>query len=66
MVFVMFMTLWAMFQQVIFQWSWFGNDSNLLLFIFGAVIFVFAIWIMLTAFSALSGKYDDKIIIEDE
>ncbi|MBO1915438.1 hypothetical protein J4G37_62735, partial [Microvirga sp. 3-52] len=25
MVFVMFMTLWAMFQQVIFQWSWFGS-----------------------------------------
>ncbi|WP_172368896.1 carbon starvation CstA family protein [Sporosarcina jiandibaonis] len=66
MVFVMFMTLWAMFQQVIFQWSWFGNNSNTLLFIFGAVIFVFAIWIMLTAFSALSGKYDDKIITEEE
>lgn len=66
MVFVMFMTLWAMFQQVIFQWSWFGSNSNMLLFIFGAFIFVFAVWIMLTAFSALSGKYDDKIVLDDE
>lgn len=66
MVFLMFMTLYAMFQQVFFQWSWFGNDTNMLLFVFGAIIFVFAIWIMLTAISALSGKYDDKIVIEDE
>lgn len=60
------MTLWAMFQQVVFQWSWFGSNANMLLFIFGAFIFVFAVWIMLTAFSALSGKYDDKIVSEDE
>ena len=66
MVFLMFMTLYAMFQQVIFQWSWFGNDSNMLLFVFGAIIFVFAIWIMLTAISALSGKFDDKIVGKDE
>lgn len=66
MAFVMFMTLWAMFQQVVFEWSWFGENSNLLLFAFGAVIFVFAVWIMLTAISALSGKYDDKIAIDDE
>src|SRR5699024_2780252 len=26
MIFVMFMTLWAMFKQVLFEWSWFGSD----------------------------------------
>ncbi|WP_284139313.1 MULTISPECIES: carbon starvation protein A [unclassified Virgibacillus] len=57
MVFLMFMTLYAMFQQVFFEWSWFGSSSNSLLFIFGAIIFVFAIWITLTAFSVLSNEH---------
>ncbi|SET27938.1 carbon starvation protein [Oceanobacillus limi] len=61
MIFLMFMTLYAMFQQVVFQWSWFGNESNTLLFVLGAIIFVFAVWIVLTAFSALSGKDDPPI-----
>lgn len=61
MIFLMFMTLYAMFQQVIFEWSWFGNNSNTLLFVLGAVIFVFAIWIGLTAFSALTKKYDEPL-----
>src|SRR5699024_2251202 len=59
MIFLMFMTLYAMFQQVVFEWSWFGSSSNMLLFVFGAIIFVFAVWIMLTAFSSLSKKADD-------
>ncbi|MFD2761979.1 carbon starvation CstA family protein [Lentibacillus juripiscarius] len=54
MIFVMFMTLWAMFQQVLFEWSWFGSDPKLLLFVLGAIIFVFAVWIVLTAFSSLT------------
>ncbi|TRM12215.1 carbon starvation protein A [Lentibacillus cibarius] len=54
MVFLMFMTLWAMFQKVIFEWSWFGSDPKMLLFVLGAIIFVFAVWIVLTAFSALT------------
>ncbi|RNA66770.1 carbon starvation CstA family protein [Alteribacter keqinensis] len=54
MVFLMIMTLWAMGQQVFFQWSGLGDaEMNLLLFMLGAVIFVFAIWIMLEAVSAL-------------
>ncbi|MBP2256961.1 carbon starvation CstA family protein [Virgibacillus alimentarius] len=61
MIFVMFMTLYAMFQQVVFEWSWIGDDSNTLLFVLGAIIFVFAVWIVLTAFSALSGKIDNPI-----
>jgi carbon starvation protein len=58
MIFIMFVTLYAMFQQVVFEWSWIGNDSNTLLFVLGSIIFVFAVWIVLTAFSALRGKVD--------
>ncbi|TFJ94464.1 carbon starvation CstA family protein [Lentibacillus salicampi] len=58
MIFVMFMTLWAMFKQVLFEWSWFGSDPQMLLFVLGAIIFVFAVWIVLTAFSTLTGQMD--------
>jgi carbon starvation protein len=54
MIFLMFMTLYAMFQQVVFEWSWAGNDANTLLFVLGAIIFVFAVWIILTAFNVLT------------
>ena len=64
MFFVLATTLIALFQQVALEWSWFGSDQNNLLFIFGAIIFVFAIWVSLTAFSALSkgdsGSIDDN------
>lgn len=64
MFFVLGTTLIALFQQVTFQWSVFGSETNNLLFIFGAIIFVFAIWVALTAFSALtkdpSKPVDDK------
>ncbi|MBD8067962.1 carbon starvation protein A [Bacillus sp. PS06] len=57
MVFLLFMTIWAMFQQVIFEWSGVGaTDANLLLFIFGSIILVFAIWIVLTAMKELTRK----------
>jgi carbon starvation protein len=50
LVFLLFMTLWAMIQQVFFDWSGFGStDGNMLLFIFGAIILSFAIWIVLEA-----------------
>ncbi|MFZ3578732.1 carbon starvation protein A [Virgibacillus sp. DJP39] len=61
MIFILFMTLIAMFQQVIFEWSWFGSSSNMLLFVFGAIIFVFALWIIFTAVSTLRGKDSSKI-----
>ncbi|ASN05951.1 carbon starvation CstA family protein [Virgibacillus necropolis] len=64
MIFVLFMTLLAMFQQVVFEWSWFGSNSNTLLFVFGAVIFVFAVWIILTAFSTLTKNIDDSKTIK--
>ncbi|QFT89113.1 Carbon starvation protein A [Bacillus sp. THAF10] len=51
MVFIFAMTLYAMFTQVVFQWSGLGDtDANMLLFILGGVILVFAFWIILEAF----------------
>lgn len=50
MIFVLFMTLWAMGSQVIFDWSGMGeNEMNLLLFIFGSIILGFTLWIILEA-----------------
>ncbi|UJL47767.1 carbon starvation protein A [Virgibacillus sp. NKC19-16] len=61
MIFLMFMTLYAMFQQVFFEWAWYGTESDMLLFVLGAIIFVFAVWIVLTAFNVLTKKYDNPI-----
>ncbi|WP_153462141.1 carbon starvation protein A [Sediminibacillus terrae] len=60
MVFLLVMTLLAMFNQVLFQWSWFGSDANMLLFVLGAVIFVFAVWIIITAISTLTKNRIDQ------
>jgi len=64
MFFVLGTTLLAMFQQVFFQWSWFGSNQNNLLFVFGAIIFVFAFWIAITAFVEMTkdttGHIDDE------
>jgi putative amino acid transporter len=50
MIFVLFMTLWAMTEQVFFDWSgWGDTDGNLLLFVFGSIILGFALWIILEA-----------------
>jgi carbon starvation protein len=60
MIFVLFMTLWAMCEQVFFDWSgWGESDGNLLLFIFGSIILSFALWIILEAVN-LVRKFDDK------
>ncbi|MBY7143812.1 carbon starvation protein A [Virgibacillus sp. NKC19-3] len=61
MIFLMFMTLYAMFQQVFFEWAWYGTESDILLFVLGAIIFVFAVWIVLTAFNVLTKKYDNPM-----
>ncbi|TMW71142.1 carbon starvation CstA family protein [Alteribacter natronophilus] len=54
MVFVLSMTLWAMGRQVIFDWSGLGGaEMNLLLFLLGSIIFVFACWICLEAYKAM-------------
>lgn len=50
LIFLLFMTLWAMIDQVFFNWAGFGDDSgNMLLFVFGAIILSFALWIVLEA-----------------
>ncbi len=57
MIFVLFMTIWAMVEQVIFDWSGLGeSDFNLLLFSFGAVILGFSIWIILEAYALFRKK----------
>lgn len=61
MIFLMFMTLYAMFQQVLFEWSWFGDEPEMLLFVFGSIIFVFAVWIVLTAFKVMTQNSSDDI-----
>ncbi|MFC7365560.1 MULTISPECIES: carbon starvation protein A [Bhargavaea] len=65
MIFLLFMTLIAMFQQVFFEWSLWGSNSNMLLFVFGAIIFVFAVWIILTAFNVLTRGSDRKLPLEE-
>lgn len=64
MIFLMFMTLWAMFQQVFLQWAWYADAPSMLLFVFGAIIFVFAIWIIITAIQVLASK-DNPANLED-
>ncbi|WP_069130390.1 carbon starvation CstA family protein [Rhodohalobacter halophilus] len=57
MIFVLFMTIWAMVEQVVFDWSGVGeSDFNLLLFSFGAIILGFSLWIMLEAFTLFRRK----------
>ncbi len=57
MVFVLFMTVWAMAEQVFFDWSGVGeSDFNLLLFSFGAIILGFSLWIMLEAYALFRQK----------
>ncbi|WAA13188.1 carbon starvation protein A [Fervidibacillus halotolerans] len=61
MIFLLFMTMYAMFQQVFFQWAAWGTNTNMLLFVLGAIIFAFALWIAITAFRMLTKKYGDPI-----
>ena len=53
------MTLWAMTEQVVFQWSGYGEtDGNLLLFSFGAIILGFTVWIFLEAIALFKRRSD--------
>src|SRR6056297_2300200 len=59
MIFLLFMTLWAMTEQVVFQWSGYGEtDGNLLLFSFGAIILGFTIWIFVEAVALFKRRSD--------
>ena len=60
LVFLLFVTLWAMVNQVLFDWSGYGDsDSNLLLFGLGAIILCFAVWIVLEAFLLLRKLFSE-------
>ncbi|PBB05106.1 carbon starvation CstA family protein [Salimicrobium humidisoli] len=61
MMFLMFMTLWAMVSQVLTDWAPWVEGSDWLLFIFGALIMVFAIWITITAISVLMKEDGNKV-----
>lgn len=63
MIFLLFMTLWAMTEQVVFQWSGFGDsNADWLLFSFGAVILGFTIWIFVEAISLFRDQKDRQRI----
>src|SRR5699024_3382025 len=61
MFFVLAVPLMALFQQVALDWSWQGSDISYRLFILGAIIFVFAIWIAITALSTLAKEKPNKL-----
>lgn len=63
LIFLLFMTLWAMIEQVFFEWSGYGESSgNMLLFVFGAIILGFTIWIVLEALFLLKSSANEEII----
>ncbi|ABI55669.1 carbon starvation protein A [Alkalilimnicola ehrlichii MLHE-1] len=67
MVFLLTMTVWAMIQQVVFTWSGLGEaDAQWLLFILGAIILGFAIWILLEAVRLFRNPEELKRLAERE
>lgn len=55
MIFLLFMTFWAMIKQVVFGWSGWGvADQNLFLFFLGSIILCFSLWILWEAFRSLT------------
>jgi carbon starvation protein len=65
MLFVFFMTIWAMVQQVVFTWSGMGDkDGNMLLFVFGSLILGFSLWIILEAIQTFKKKPLEPITTE--
>lgn len=52
MVFLLIMTVWAMSRQVLFEWL--GKSDQWLVFTFGAIILVFAIWILIESIAVFS------------
>ncbi|SHF85665.1 carbon starvation protein [Fodinibius roseus] len=54
MVFLLAMTLWAMTEQVLLEWSGYrSGEANMLLFFLGAVILGFTLWILVESVSLL-------------
>ncbi|WP_082232481.1 carbon starvation CstA family protein [Halobacillus massiliensis] len=61
MAFLMFMTLYAMGIQVLTQWAPWAAQSDWLLFTFGSIILVFALWILVVAVSSIINSNQNKI-----
>lgn len=62
MIFLLCMTLWAMTEQVVFEWSGLGpSDPDLLLFALGAVILGFTLWILIESASLWFGKEKERV-----
>lgn len=58
--FLLAMTLWAMTQQVVFEWSGLGPiDANGLLFVLGAIILGFTGWILIEVVNLLRRVKDE-------
>jgi carbon starvation protein len=56
------MTIWTMAEHVFFEWSgWGAAEGDALLFVFGALILGFAIWIILEAIR-LMGRPDKELV----
>jgi len=52
MAFLLCMTLWAMTEQVVFEWSGYGaGEADMLLFVLGGVILGFTLWILIESVS---------------
>ena len=63
MIFLLFISFWAMINQVVFGWSGLVvADQNLLLFFLGSIILCFSLWILWEAYSSLT----NRVIFEDK
>lgn len=68
MAFLLFMTVWAMFQQIFMQWmpkAFAGDSNNMILFVFGSIFLAFALWIILEAIMIVRGNKDYSTIDAD-
>ncbi len=60
MLFILVMTIYAMFIQVFDKW-FMGKNDTMLLFVLGGIILIFAIWILIESWAAFTNrnKYTD-------
>lgn len=62
MVFLLVMTMWAMLSQLRNEWWIFGETGgDVLLFVLGSIIFVFAVWICLEAYLLFKNERQQRL-----
>lgn len=64
MIFLLFITIWAMVQQVFGEWM--RGEGKMMLFVIGAIILVFALWILFEAWAAFSNRKDYSDITHEK